>query len=85
MRYFNTYGPVNAREHYVVPRSALVADLVEQIERGAYFTIYAPRQMGKTTLLRRLRDVLRERPGYLPVALSFQLFESWPGKSFTES
>ncbi|MFQ5615970.1 MAG: AAA-like domain-containing protein [Anaerolineales bacterium] len=82
MRYFNTHGPVTEEEHYVVPRARLVAELIAQIQQGKFFTIYAPRQMGKTTLLRRLRDVLREKPGYLPVTLSFQLFESWPVTRF---
>ena len=84
MRYFNTFGPVNAAEHYVVPRSDLVTDLVAQIERGTYFTIYAPRQMGKTTLLRHLADVLYEKRDYLPVTLSFEAFESWPVVDFLE-
>jgi predicted AAA+ superfamily ATPase len=51
MRYFNTYGPVNVQEHFVVPRDALVTDRVAQIEQDSYFTVYAPRQMGKTTLI----------------------------------
>lgn len=76
MRYFNTYGPVNEIEHYVVPRSKLVTELVAQIEQGKYFTIYAPRQMGKTTLLRRLRDVLLKKESYLPITLSFGGFEN---------
>ncbi len=59
MRYFNTHGPVNETEHYVVARHALVTDLAAQISQGKYFTIFAPRQKGKTTLLQRLRDVLR--------------------------
>lgn len=82
IRSFNTHGPVNAAEHYVVPRNELVTDLVAQIERGTYFTIYAPRQMGKTTLLRRLVDVLSGKSGYLPVSLSFEAFESWPVADF---
>jgi len=45
-----------------VPRRELVAELTAQIEQGTYFTIYAPRQMGKTTLLQQLQDILQERP-----------------------
>jgi len=82
MRYFNIYGPVNETDHYVVPRTQLIADLMAQIERGTYFTIYAPRQVGKTTLLRRLRDILQENTDYCPVILSFQRFESWAVSSF---
>ncbi|MCP4701786.1 MAG: hypothetical protein GY862_33740 [Gammaproteobacteria bacterium] len=76
MRYFNTLGPVNETEHYVVSRSDLVAGLATQIERGIYFTIHAPRQTGKTTLMRYLAEVLRQKPDYLPVMLSFEDFES---------
>lgn len=82
MRYFNIYGPVNENEHYVVPRTELVANLVAQIERGTYFTIYAPRQVGKTTLLRRLRDVLQEKSDYLPLSFTFEAFESVPVAGF---
>jgi energy-coupling factor transporter ATP-binding protein EcfA2 len=84
MRYFNTHGPVNAEEHYVVPRRALVEQLTAQIEQGKFFTIYAPRQMGKTTLLNALETELRPRPGYLPIVLTFELYESWSVAQFWE-
>ncbi|MEZ4730375.1 MAG: AAA-like domain-containing protein [Caldilineaceae bacterium] len=84
MRYFNTHGPVNAQEHYVVPRQALVEQLTVQIEQGKFFTIYAPRQMGKTTLLNHLEVELRARPTYLPIVLSFELYESWSATQFWE-
>ncbi len=82
MRYFNTLGPVNETEHYIVPRRELIADLVAQIERGTYFTLYAPRQMGKTTLLRQLAEVLQDKADYLPVTLSFEAFEGWSLSDF---
>ncbi len=82
MRYFNTYGPVNSQAHFVVPRDALVTDMVAQIEQGGYFTVYAPRQMGKTTLLRRLTSIVEDTPGYLPISLSFEAFEGWPVPEF---
>lgn len=84
MRYFNTHGPVNVQEHYVVPRRALVEQLTTQIEQGKFFTIYAPRQMGKTTLLNNLEAVLRPRPDYLPIVLSFEIYESWSAAAFWE-
>jgi hypothetical protein len=82
MRYFNTLGPVNETEHYVVPRRELITDLVAQIEQGKYFTIFAPRQMGKTTLLRRLSERLQTQPHYLPITLSFEAFENWSEEDF---
>ncbi len=83
-RYFNTHGPVNEEEHYVVSRQALVAELAAQIAEGHYFTIYAPRQMGKTTLLRRLAATLRAHPAMLPLVLSFEAFEAWPLSDFLQ-
>jgi len=77
MRYFNTHGPVEADKHYVVARQPLADRLVEQIEEGKYFTIFAPRQMGKTTLLRQLEARLQLRPTIIPIPLSFERFESW--------
>ncbi|ETW92887.1 MAG: hypothetical protein ETSY1_41665 [Candidatus Entotheonella factor] len=82
MRYFNTYGPVNPHEHFVVPRDTLVTDMAAQIEQGSYFTVYAPRQMGKTTLLRRLTSIFEDQLDYIPIALSFEAFEGWPVADF---
>lgn len=82
MRYFNTHGPVEADKHYMVARQALADRLTEQIEQGKYFTIFAPRQMGKTTLLRQLEALLQTRPTIIPIPLSFERFESWPVSEF---
>lgn len=82
MRYFNTHGPVNAQEHYIVERRALVEQLSAQIQQGKYFTIYAPRQMGKTTLLRAIDAVLDAQADYLSIDLSFELYESWSVADF---
>jgi len=82
MRYFNTYGPVDETQHYIVSRRELLATLVTQIKQGSYFTIYAPRQMGKTTILRQLAKVLDEKPDYLPLTFTFEAFESAPVEGF---
>ncbi|MEZ4869085.1 MAG: AAA-like domain-containing protein [Caldilineaceae bacterium] len=85
MRYFNTHGPVDEEQHYVVSRQALIDQLGEQIDQGKYFTIFAPRQMGKTTLLRKLNELLAEDPAYLPIPLSFERFESWSVADFMDT
>lgn len=84
MRYFNTHGPVEIEEHYVVSRQWLVDELKTQIDHGKYFTVFAPRQMGKTTLLRQLDEVLATDPEYLPIPLSFEQYESWSPSDFME-
>lgn len=62
MRHFHSYGPVDAENHFCVPRHELVDQCTQQLigppeKGGHYFTIWAPRQTGKTWLM---RQVLRE-------------------------
>jgi len=85
MRYFNTHGPVEVEKHYVVSRQGLADELKTQIDQGKYFTIFAPRQMGKTTLLRKLNEMLAEDPDYLPIPISFERYESWSVTDFMDS
>ncbi len=68
MRRFHSYGPVDTRFHYGVERTALVEQCVEQLigqpeEGGHFFTIWAPRQSGKTWLMRRAIQEIRARYG----------------------
>ena len=64
MRRFHSYGPVDSDEHFCVPRRELVEHCTQQLignpeKGGHYFTIWAPRQTGKTWLM---RQVLQEIP-----------------------
>ncbi len=66
MRRFHSYGPVDCEEHFCVPRTDLVDGcvrrLVGNVEKGGhYFTIWAPRQNGKTWLMRRSMETIRRR------------------------
>ena len=62
MRYFNTEGPVAPEEHYCVPplERVRLESVLTLIRRKKYFVLHAPRQTGKTTTLRALRDRLNE-------------------------
>jgi hypothetical protein len=58
MRRFHSYGPVDCEEHFCVPRTDLVDRCVSQmtghLEKGGhYFTLWSPRQCGKTWLMRQ--------------------------------
>ncbi|QTA81513.1 AAA family ATPase domain-containing protein [Desulfonema limicola] len=60
MRTFHSYGPVDCEEHFCVPRKELVESCTSQIignpdKQGHYFTIWAPRQTGKTWLMRQVK------------------------------
>jgi hypothetical protein len=58
MRLFNSYGPVDPKKHYFVPRSNLVDKCSHSLvgdpdDSGHYFTIWGARQTGKTWLYRQ--------------------------------
>ncbi|MBF0608930.1 MAG: AAA-like domain-containing protein [Candidatus Magnetobacterium sp. LHC-1] len=61
MRSFYSYGPVDCRSHFCVPRRELIercaGQLIGNLDKGGrYFTIWAPRQTGKTWVMRQVRD-----------------------------
>ena len=62
MRVFNTDGPIRPDEHYCVPplERLDLKGVYELIRLKKYFVLHAPRQTGKTTTLRALRDLLNE-------------------------
>ena len=62
MRKFHSYGPVNAHSHFFAPRTVLVDQCLNSLigsdsdnEGGHYFTIWAPRQTGKTWLTQEVK------------------------------
>ena len=60
MRKFKTSGPVVAADHYCIPPLERI-DLdyvLELIHDSEYFTFHAPRQTGKTSVLKALQDHL---------------------------
>ena len=68
MRRFTSYGPPRPGQDFMVERTALVekvaAQLVGDPEAGGhYFTVFAPRQAGKTTTLRQVQALLQEQVG----------------------
>ena len=52
-RFFNTTGPCNPDDHYILPPEARLvgAQLDRYIESKLYWVLHAPRQTGKTTFL----------------------------------
>lgn len=65
MRYFHSYGPVDCRYHFCVERRTLVERCVSQLvgipdEGGHYFTIWGPRQTGKTWVIRQATEEIEE-------------------------
>ena len=84
MRYFNTSGPCNPKEHYTVMRKALIAKGRDKVQKGRYFTIFAPRQSGKTTYFQLLIQELRKE-AYIPIWISFENLKTVTRSEFYEA
>jgi hypothetical protein len=78
MRHFSSYGPVDCQDNFCIQRLALIAQGVEQLigrpeKGGHYFTIWAPRQTGKTWLMRQLEQAISQQYPEEFTILSFSL------------
>ncbi len=66
MRKFSSYGPINPRLHYYVPRKGLIDFAVNQLlgeipdEGGHYITVWAPRQRGKSWIMLQVLHILQQ-------------------------
>jgi hypothetical protein len=61
MRRFHSYGPVDKDIHFCVPREKLVKSCLDHIigepgKGGHYFTVWGPRQTGKTWLMHQVKE-----------------------------
>ncbi len=75
-RAFECRGSVNPDVSYYVPLDNVVnwdrQNIETMVDRGRYFSIFAPRQSGKTTLLRQTCETLHSDPDYAVIMLSFE-------------
>ncbi len=81
MRYFNTSGPNILKEHYTLMRPHLIEEGLDKIQKSRYFTIWAPRQTGKSTFFRLLANRL-ETEGYRAAYVNFENFKDEDMSSF---
>ncbi|MBF0377183.1 MAG: ATP-binding protein [Desulfamplus sp.] len=67
MRFFNTAGPTNAKDHYCIdPLSRInIDDIMMLIEQKKYFVLHAPRQTGKTSCMLALMHHLNKEGKYV--------------------
>jgi hypothetical protein len=92
VRRFSSYGPVDSGEDFYVERRELVEQCVGELvgnpdKGGHFFTIWAPRQSGKTWIMRRAVAEIRARYGerFAVGALSMQgviLKDDEPAEAF---
>jgi predicted AAA+ superfamily ATPase len=58
VRTFNTEGPCNPKFHYTLPIEPRLPEIRGLIDASSYIVLHAPRQSGKTTLVRTLAERL---------------------------
>ena len=63
MRWFNTAGPVDPADHYLIPPLSRIdrGKVLGLVRDKKYFVLHAPRQTGKTSALLALAEVLSEQ------------------------
>jgi hypothetical protein len=81
MRYFNTSGPNIVSQHYTLMRPDLIEAGRLAVQRERYFTIWAPRQTGKSTYFKLLADEL-EKEGYQVAHVNFENYKEATMKAF---
>jgi hypothetical protein len=84
MREFNTSGPNIPSRHYTLERKVLISQGEKLVINERYFTIWAPRQTGKSTYFRLLANDL-EKSGYKVAFINFENYKKAPLSSFLYS
>ncbi len=71
MRSFNTSGPNILTRHYTLERQELILKGLDLALNNRYFTIWAPRQTGKSTYFGLLKNAL-QKEGYQVVTINLE-------------
>ena len=79
-RHFNTAGPCNPADHYLLPPERRLPGVRDLVEQKAYFVLHAPRQIGKTTALITLAEKLTSEGRYAAVLLSMEVGAAFPSE-----
>ncbi len=86
IRFFEDSGSVIPEEAYYIPLENVTntkkQNIKAMVDMGRYFSIFAPRQSGKTTYLKHLCNELHGDNTYIAVLLSFQKYRKLTGEKF---
>lgn len=80
MHFFNTTGPCNPTDHYMLPATARLEELnIERLlAQKSYFILHAPRQTGKTTAILELSRQVTAAGNYISVVVSMETGAAFP-------
>ena len=80
MRFFNTTGPCNPTDHYMLPATARLEELnIDRLlAQKSYFILHAPRQTGKTTAILELARQVTAAGSYIGVVVSMETGAAFP-------
>lgn len=80
MRFFNTTGPCNPIDHYMLPATERLEafDVARLLAQKSYFILHAPRQTGKTTAMLELARQLTAAGDYIGVLVSMEIGAGFP-------
>lgn len=77
-RWFNTAGPCNPADHYMIPALRRLPAVRRLIDQRSYFLLHAPRQVGKTTALLSLAQELTAEGRHAAVLVSMEVGAAFP-------
>jgi predicted AAA+ superfamily ATPase len=85
-RFFEKSGIVDPSASYYVQLENVTnmdkQDLKNMVDRGRYFSIFAPRQSGKTTFFKGFCRRLEKDPLYVAILLGFQDYKNLSAPRF---
>jgi hypothetical protein len=88
MRRFHSYGSIDTEEHYYAPRKELIEKAYTQLigynpqKGGHYFTVWAPRQTGKTWIMQQILFRLRKDPRFHVLKLNLEILKDEKSVNF---
>jgi AAA-like domain len=74
MKNFNTSGPNIFKEHYTLERISLIEKGKKLVQKNRYFTIWAPRQTGKSTYFQMLKKEI-EKDGFQVIQFNVENYK----------
>ncbi|HLP46072.1 MAG TPA: hypothetical protein VK469_09000 [Candidatus Kapabacteria bacterium] len=81
MRRFSSYGPVDPDLHYYAPRKELIDQAYTQLrgenpqKGGHYFTVWAPRQSGKTWIMQQVLFRMRKENEFHVLKINLEILK----------